>query len=563
MKINDWLVLYYPFNWNAFDFSWNWYNWNISWATPTKNMFEEDNSAYNFTNNEDYIQANWANLTSLFTQWWDFTVALMIKQLSSWINRNIWSWLWGWSNRFWLSVDWNQLWFMRYNWSTYVGKTVDFLQDVNYWTTIICVCKWWVLTLYRNGIDVWTSWNNYLLNPSWDLFCLGYANDTTNGSWAINADMEEIRIYNTALSPSDAKILNDYYTRKIAIAWKQKNYQIKTYWIDWTYKSTISPKYIMSKIDFTNQINGGQGELVVKLALPMDNTTFTKGDVLQLTCYDENHINWRIIYTWTINRLKRQLNYNGEYIELSCVGLLSLLNRIYYNNWTTYTVTVNDDPSNIMKSVIDYFNTKYLAKWFSYGWVYNYGNNVNMAFDYTKCNDIIYQLQKITSTWFYFIDANWVLKYKNSLWTLVNHIVKIENQVDNLYIEEEIESWVNKVFVDYWTTIYGPINNAPSQSTYWIIENTATSNNVEDEASAIIFWNEYLLDNKDWKKQTRVTLNSKYDIEAIQPGDTITILNTNYPIDTMLITKVQYRQETVVLSLERYETFAEVVLSNK
>jgi hypothetical protein len=58
-------------------------------------------------------------------------------------------------------------------------------------------------------------------------------------------------------------------------------------------------------------------------------------------------------------------------------------------------------------------------------------------------------------------------------------------------------------------------------------------------------------------------LNSKYDIEAIQPGDTITILNTNYPIDTMLITKVQYRQETVVLSLERYETFAEVVLSNK
>jgi hypothetical protein len=47
----------------------------------------------------------------------------------------------------------------------------------------------------------------------------------------------------------------------------------------------------MSKIDFTNQINGGQGELVVKLALPMDNTTFTKGDVLQLTCYDENHIN--------------------------------------------------------------------------------------------------------------------------------------------------------------------------------------------------------------------------------------------------------------------------------
>jgi hypothetical protein len=30
--------------------------------------------------------------------------------------------------------------------------------------------------------------------------------------------MEEIRIYNTALSPSDAKILNDYYTRKIAIA---------------------------------------------------------------------------------------------------------------------------------------------------------------------------------------------------------------------------------------------------------------------------------------------------------------------------------------------------------
>lgn len=342
----------------------------------------------------------------------------------------------------------------------------------------------------------------------------------------------------------------------------EKNYQVKTYWFDGVYKQTISPVYFMSDILFSSQINWGLWEFNLRLSLPMNTTTFSNSDVLKIYCFDENNLSWRLIYTGVINRIKRFLEPNWEYIELTCVGMYSFLQRLYFKSGWNYEFTLDQDPSQTIKDMVDYFNSIYSANWFSYSEVDTYWEDISIDFNYRLCNDVVKDIQKITSTRFFYIDADWSIKYKDSAWTLTNHKLKIENQIDSMTIDEEIESLSNNVFAKYWWDTAWPFADATSQSEYGQIDEKVSASWVSTLDSATIYWEEFLAENKDKKKQTILIVNSKYDIESIKPGDTITIFNTDYELEPMLVNRIQYSFSRVVLSLDRYETFAETILSN-
>jgi len=212
--------------------------------------------------------------------------------------------------------------------------------------------------------------------------------------------------------------------------------------------------------------------------------------------------------------------------------------------------------------VVVYFNSIFTADWFNSNWVDTYWSNISIDFKYKKCIDILKWLQKITSNWFFFVDADWTIKYKNSSWTLTNHRLKIENQIESMNIDEQVESMVNNAFVEYSTTTVWPYDDPTSIAEYLISESKLSNVSITNEATAEIYWLDYIDKNKGLKKQTTIIVNSRYDIESIKPGDTITILNTAYDLPVMLVNKVSYTFDKVVLNLDRYETFAETVLSN-
>lgn len=341
-----------------------------------------------------------------------------------------------------------------------------------------------------------------------------------------------------------------------------KTYQIKTYWYDWIYKHTINPNKLMNAIQFSSQINWWQWECRIQLAYPINTPSFDKSDIVKIVCYDDDNINGRLVYTGGISRIKRYIQPTGEYIELTCLWLFSLLNRILYYSGA-YNFTKTDEPANIIKDILDYFNTQYTGNFFSYAWIENYWQSITLNFNYKKCNESISDIQKATPTYFFYIWADGVIKYKNSWWTLTNHRLKIENQIQEVYIEENIESSVNKLFVWYTEGVAWPYSDWVMQTQYGIIERKQDTPNGTTSVWAPIRWTDYLEKNKEPKKQIQMTVNNKYDIESIEPWHLITILNTEYETNPLLVNKVQYSYDKVVLSLDKYETIAETILSNK
>lgn len=76
----------------------------------------------------------------------------------------------------------------------------------------------------------------------------------------------------------------------------QKGYNIKVYNLAGAFQAVLSPSIIMSGIAFSESINGGQGELVLKLKLPFGTSSIAYNNIIKVYESDETH-SPRQIYT--------------------------------------------------------------------------------------------------------------------------------------------------------------------------------------------------------------------------------------------------------------------------
>ncbi len=75
-----------------------------------------------------------------------------------------------------------------------------------------------------------------------------------------------------------------------------------------------------------------------------------------------------------------------------------------------------------------------------------------------------------------------------------------------------------------------------------------------DSGSAQQIADQKVLEGKDRKVATTLTINNAYDLESIRAGDTCRVMNyrkdSNVLIDNMLVTQLDYSEDTVKLRLE-------------
>lgn len=193
----DGLVAYYPFNGNANDVSGSGNNGTVSGATLTFDRFGNPDSAYHFDGYGDYIYmapSPSLNITG------DLTIAAWVDLSSSSVDRNavIFSDLLevsphdGYSFRLW---DGNKL-------SFFAGDprlTATTPLEVDVWTHVAVVLSGTTATSYINGafdssatVSVPTSSS---VNPT-----IGASAQQAYG-W--NGDIDDITVYNRALSPAE------------------------------------------------------------------------------------------------------------------------------------------------------------------------------------------------------------------------------------------------------------------------------------------------------------------------------------------------------------------------
>jgi len=335
----------------------------------------------------------------------------------------------------------------------------------------------------------------------------------------------------------------------------KKFYQYKIYDKANVYKTTLDPKKVMSDIGFSQNINGTQGEINIEMDLDFDNSYFLQGDLVKITEYSDLNKAGRQIYYGRVSKIDRIQDQSSQRIVLVCLGIGTLLKKIIFDNGTK-TFDLNQDPAETLKDIVDYANTKVWSI-FSYGAnVVTYWKSINIGFDYTDCFQAIENTAETTDFRWY-IDAIGELYFKAKPVTSTH---KLTNQYNVEYIDrsENIEDVVNKIYVKRAS---GEVTSqdATSQTTYWLREKRETKTDLKDAGSAQEYADKYIEKNKDMKPESKVTVNSFYDIVTIKPWDSIEIRNFDFGIDNLQVLKTDYDGDKMQLTLERLYTFGDAV----
>lgn len=325
-----------------------------------------------------------------------------------------------------------------------------------------------------------------------------------------------------------------------------KRFILKLYNKDWTYIKTIPENKIISDISFNLQKDWWQSDINILLNFPYDNQDIEKSNFIKIYLYNPDFPNWKLIYTWIVEEINRNYKETENSIELIVRWLWSLLTRIYYKSWTNYTFTKTDTASNILKNIINYFNSVYPGNWLNTDWVIDTTWNISIDYDYNTCFEAIQKVKEVYGSYWY-IDETWTLYFNK---TPEQIYLTAQKDVEDLTIQEDWSKIINRVIVDYnwWTTMR---EDTTSQTNNGLFEKHYNKQDLWEQ-EAIDFANN-VLNNNQIKRIVSITINNKYIIENLRPWNRIKVRNINYLINST-IENIQYNTYNAIVYLDKYNS---------
>ena len=329
-------------------------------------------------------------------------------------------------------------------------------------------------------------------------------------------------------------------------------YDIKVCDKSWEYQTTINPNVVMNDISFSENVNWWQWQLSLNLALDFWDTTFHWWEIIKVILYNERYKQWKQIYLWYVSQIERRYDINKWYICVICLWIASLLTQI------RYVWNISWSVSDILNWIINTFNNQYEWNLISVWDIDEYEWSLSFNFWIeTSCSVAIDSVAD-SCNYYRYVDSEWIFTFRKKH-SQKNHIVANRQALESMQLKYNIESMVNRLYLERknWTVkIY---EDEDSQNQYWVKEKYLQQNDIENETTQDEFWNSYLLQYANPKNASVVVVNSEYDIESVIPWDTITVVNTTYPVKNLLIEKIRYTPSKISLTLEEDETLRSVI----
>lgn len=341
----------------------------------------------------------------------------------------------------------------------------------------------------------------------------------------------------------------------------KKQYQIKIYEPDGTTLiQNLLPKEVRNDISFSSRINGGFGNLNLVLNRPFDDfdegNSIKADNIIEVYVMDENHIDPLLIYTGYVSTYNSFLRENGdEGVEVSLLGLISLLTRDFFKNGLSYTVTKSStDVGEMARDIIDQAASIFPVFSYVFGTTAkNTGNILDKTFEKRKWYNAIQDTFDLASDgWWWKIDEGGVFYFQEKPAT-ATHTFTLEKEVQIVDGKKNFETIENFITVFYIGN--GSLDRSDATSINNYGKHTAIyEQNDLDVPGATEFAEKKLADNKEPKINTRIKINTLYDIESIRVGDTCRIRNLNENQQTftenMQIVGIDYTPDFVTLELE-------------
>ena len=336
-----------------------------------------------------------------------------------------------------------------------------------------------------------------------------------------------------------------------------KNLSIKSNIVPSFYKKRFSYKLYYSSTDirdvwgnevlndptFRTTINGGAGEVVIKLARKVD--AFGEGDDIVLNrqvdiyVYDRDQPQGLLLYRGFISGYTPILDGPQEYVEITILGyVVEIGSRILKDGAGNTTISYTDDPSNMMKDIIQ----KYRAE----GGNLNYTSTsidltgISVTYIFT-CFTIKEALDKVVELtpygWYWRIDPDGTIYLKNKSAT-ADHQLYIGKHIFYMSPTRKLDDLRNCYYFIGGTPpgqpqLYRKYKRISSVNTWGLKEEKYTDSRVTNSLTADVKATRFLDEKQEPSIITtlRVLDNNGenpdigYDIESIKPGDTLAIAN--------------------------------------
>ena len=352
-------------------------------------------------------------------------------------------------------------------------------------------------------------------------------------------------------------------------------YQFKLYTFAKVFKKVINPDIIKSGIRFSANINGGLGNFNISLNSPINDTSYTIGDIVEVTHFiGSAEIK---IYAGYISEINRIIT-NNEEIELVCYGLNALISKVVYESAWNYSPTLSWDPYTLINTIITHANTR-----FNYFTVD--GATVGSTVSYETQNNTslgaISDITELADSHYFYVD-----KYSvqfNPLPTVATHTFTLAKDIIDLNISTDESSVSNRLILEYagGTEVY---EDSASIALYGARETYKQDTRITNLTTADEYGANFLLQNKDPVEKISLRLkrlewgewlpiDDWWEIDTlgeidfigvksfylIKPGESCKIRNIKNQYDNLIIHKIDYTDEICTISLNKYEDFISLI----
>lgn len=297
---------------------------------------------------------------------------------------------------------------------------------------------------------------------------------------------------------------------------------------------------VISDPIFKAVINGGAGELQVRLARPFDefgeDVDVKINNEVKVYVYDKDEPNGSLLFHGYISGYKPIIRKTTEYIQVTLFDFSAELERMILRDSDGNTeVAFNSyDPSNILKEVLDLYqalggNLGYTSDSVELtGTVVSYTFNTNTI---KECLDKVVELCPVG--WYYRVSPDGYV-YLASKSETASHVFTVGLDIEELETFRRAEDLINRVVFTGGgdPPLYIVEENTASQSSYGLYEKRVIDERVIITATARTIAGRLIDQQKDPEiRSTFLIVDNQgqrgrgYDIESIHPGQTLKVAN--------------------------------------
>ena len=306
---------------------------------------------------------------------------------------------------------------------------------------------------------------------------------------------------------------------------------------------------VLSEPSFKTIINGGSGDINIKLARNYDDfgedIDVKLDNIVEVWVSDSENPGGLLMYSGYISGYRPILENSREYVEITVLSFMSELTRYMLRDGSGNTSIAynSQDPSVILKDIVDKYNADGGKITYSDSSVDLTGTTVSYIFNTSTVREALDKVVELCpSGWYWYVDANTTI-HLHAKPTATTHEFRIKKQITHMSTWRRIEGIINRV---YFTgggepPLYRLYENSGSISTYGLYATKLIDQRVTNADTAQTISNRVINTKKDPEVRTSVRIADSngwdstqgYDIESVKVGDTMVIKGLKEDVKTI------------------------------